>query len=49
MLPKANIHIKNKRATFDYLVLDKYTAGLQLYGTEIKSIREGKADRKSVV
>ena len=43
MLPKANVHIKNKRATFDYLVLDRYTAGLQLYGTEIKSIREGKA------
>lgn len=43
MLPKANIHIKNKRATFDYLVLDRYTAGLQLYGTEIKSIRAGKA------
>ena len=43
MLPKANIHIKNKRATFDYLVLDRYTAGLQLFGTEIKSIREGKA------
>ena len=43
MHPKANIHIKNKRATFDYLVLDKYTAGLQLFGTEIKSIREGKA------
>ena len=43
MLPKANVHIKNKRATFDYLILDRYTAGLQLFGTEIKSIREGKA------
>ena len=43
MLPKANIHIKNKRATFDYIVLDTYTAGIQLYGTEIKSIRDGKA------
>jgi len=43
MLPKSNIHIKNKRATFDYAVLDRYTAGLQLFGTEIKSIREGKA------
>ncbi|MBR4562863.1 MAG: SsrA-binding protein [Paludibacteraceae bacterium] len=43
MLPKANIHIKNKRATFDYIVLDSYTAGIQLYGTEIKSIRDGKA------
>jgi len=43
MLPKANVHIKNKRATFDYLILDRYTAGLQLFGTEIKSIRESKA------
>ena len=43
MLPKANVHIKNKRATFDYLILNRYTAGLQLYGTEIKSIRDGKA------
>jgi len=43
MLPKANVHIKNKRATFDYIVLDRYTAGLQLFGTEIKSIRDSKA------
>lgn len=43
MLPKANVHIKNKRATFDYEVLARYTAGIQLFGTEIKSIREGKA------
>ena len=43
MLPKANVHIKNKRATFDYLILDRYTAGLQLFGMEIKSIRESKA------
>ncbi|MBQ7192024.1 MAG: SsrA-binding protein [Paludibacteraceae bacterium] len=40
---KSNIRIKNRRATFDYLVLDRYTAGIQLYGTEIKSIREGHA------
>ncbi len=38
-----NIVIKNKRATFDYELVEKYTAGIQLYGTEIKSIREGKA------
>lgn len=43
MLPKSTVHIKNKRATFDYIVLDRYTAGLQLFGTEIKSIRDGKA------
>ena len=38
-----DINIKNKRAEFDYLLLDKYTAGLVLTGTEIKSIRKGKA------
>ncbi|MBP1617661.1 MAG: smpB [Bacteroidetes bacterium] len=37
------INIKNKRATFDYELLDTYTAGLVLTGTEIKSIRLGKA------
>lgn len=39
----AKINIKNKRAEFDYLLIDKYTAGLVLTGTEIKSIRKGKA------
>ena len=38
-----DINIKNKRAEFDYLLMDKYTAGLVLTGTEIKSIRKGKA------
>lgn len=38
-----NINIKNKRATFDYELLDTYTAGIVLTGTEIKSIRLGKA------
>ncbi len=38
-----NINIKNKRARFEYELLDEFTAGLQLLGTEIKSIREGKA------
>ena len=37
------VNIKNKRASFDYLLLDKYTAGIVLTGTEIKSIRAGKA------
>ena len=40
---KANIVIKNKRATFDYELLDTFTAGIALVGTEIKSIRLGKA------
>ena len=38
-----DINIKNKRAEFDYLLMDKYTAGLVLTGAEIKSIRKGKA------
>lgn len=38
-----SINIKNKRATFDYELLDTYTAGIVLVGTEIKSIRQGKA------
>lgn len=38
-----NILIKNKRATFDYELIDIYTAGIVLVGTEIKSIRLGKA------
>jgi SsrA-binding protein len=38
-----NISIKNRRATFDYELLDQYTAGLVLVGSEIKSLREGKA------
>ncbi|MCQ2230049.1 MAG: SsrA-binding protein [Bacteroidales bacterium] len=38
-----DINIKNKRAAFDYELIDKYIAGIQLYGTEIKSIRGGHA------
>ncbi|MBP5715898.1 MAG: SsrA-binding protein SmpB [Bacteroidales bacterium] len=37
------VNIRNKRATFDYEVLDTYTAGLVLTGTEVKSLRAGKA------
>lgn len=39
----SRINIKNRRAEHDYFVVDKYTAGLVLTGTEIKSIRAGKA------
>jgi SsrA-binding protein len=38
-----NISIKNRRATFDYIITDTYTAGIVLTGTEIKSIRQSKA------
>lgn len=40
---KSDVNIKNRRAGFDYEILDRYTAGIQLFGTEIKSIRESKA------
>jgi len=43
MKKQPKIEIKNKKATFNYELIDRYTAGLVLYGTEIKSIREGKA------
>ena len=37
------VNIKNRRATFDYAIAETYTAGIVLTGTEIKSIRMGKA------
>ena len=39
----AGVNIKNKKASFDYEILDTYVAGIVLTGTEIKSIRAGKA------
>jgi len=36
------VKIKNKKAYFEYFISEKYTAGIQLLGTEIKSIRTGK-------
>lgn len=42
---KANqVNIKNRKANFNYEIGDTYTAGMVLTGTEIKSIREGKAN-----
>lgn len=42
MRGKCDVNIRNKRASFDYELSDRMTAGIVLYGTEIKSIREGK-------
>jgi SsrA-binding protein len=42
-MKQAPVNIKNKRATFDYEIVDTFTAGIVLTGTEIKSIRLGKA------
>lgn len=39
-----NIVIKNKKAFFEYEILESLDAGIQLVGTEIKSIRNGKAN-----
>ncbi len=39
-----DLSIRNKKAYFEYHILDKYTAGIKLLGTEIKSIREGKVN-----
>ena len=39
----SNVVIKNRRASFDYIVTETYTAGIVLTGTEIKSIRQSKA------
>lgn len=38
-----NINIKNKRARFEFELIEEYTAGIVLTGTEIKSIRNSKA------
>ncbi|MFR9504020.1 MAG: SsrA-binding protein SmpB [Rikenellaceae bacterium] len=38
-----NINIRNRRATFDFAIIEEYVAGIVLVGTEIKSIRMGKA------
>ena len=40
---KSKVQITNRRASFDYEFLETFTAGIQLVGTEIKSIRAGKA------
>jgi SsrA-binding protein len=37
------VSIRNKRASFEYFLLQEFNAGIQLTGTEIKSIRDGKA------
>lgn len=44
MALSSDINIKNKKASFEYQILDTYIAGIRLLGTEIKSIREGKAN-----
>jgi SsrA-binding protein len=38
------VNIRNKRASFEFELIDTYTAGLQLRGSEIKAVREGKVN-----
>jgi SsrA-binding protein len=42
-MPQKELNIRNKRARFEYHLLETYVAGIKLAGTEIKSIRNGKA------
>jgi len=44
MHKQGNINIKNRKASFEYELIERFTAGIQLTGTEIKSIRGGKAN-----
>lgn len=41
--PKSKVQVNNRRASFDYEFLEQYDAGIVLVGTEIKSLRAGKA------
>ncbi|HPY82169.1 MAG TPA: SsrA-binding protein, partial [Bacteroidales bacterium] len=41
-MTKTQLHIKNKKAHFEYEIIDRYTAGIILSGTEIKSVRLSK-------
>lgn len=43
MKKKSTVEIRNKKASFEYEFLEHFTAGIVLYGTEIKSIRAGRA------
>jgi len=45
-LKQAKINIQNKKARFEYEILERYSAGMVLTGTEIKSIRKGQASIK---
>lgn len=42
-MKQSELNIKNRRATFDYAITETFTAGIVLTGTEIKSLRLGKA------
>lgn len=41
---QSNINVKNRKAKFEYELIEKFVAGMQLVGTEIKSIRNGRVN-----
>ena len=43
-MKRGNTLVQNRRARFNYEILERYEAGISLLGTEVKSIREGKAN-----
>lgn len=43
-MASSSINIKNRRASFEYFIIEEFEAGLVLTGTEIKSLRDGKAN-----
>jgi len=43
-MSKENIYIKNRKARFEFELIETFVSGIQLLGTEIKSLREGKAN-----
>ncbi len=43
-MSKSTVNIVNRKASYEYHLLAKYTAGIQLMGSEVKSIREGNAN-----
>ena len=46
MNQKKTIRIENKKAYYDYFILEKLECGISLWGNEVKSIREGKCNIK---
>lgn len=46
MSEKIKLIANNKKAYFDYFILDKYEAGIELFGTEVKSVRMGQCSIK---
>lgn len=46
MKEETRLIAKNRKAYFDYFILSTYEAGIELFGTEVKSLREGKVNLK---